>query len=140
MNIETFQRSSLRAASVRPRLLERLHRRRWLLLFVGLPTLIAALYYGLFASDVYVSQSRFVIKAPGQKSMPGGTLASLIQTSGFSGGEQETKEVLDYIRSRDALGDLQKRLNFRVRYEQAGADFLSRFPRPFRSDSFENLF
>ena len=54
----------------------KLHRRRWFLLFVALPTILATIYYGLIASDVYVSQSRFVIKAPGQKSMPTTTPAA----------------------------------------------------------------
>lgn len=117
-----------------------LRRHRWFALIVVLPTLLAALYYGLIASDIYVSQSRFVIKAPGQKSVPGGTLASLIQTSGFGGGEQETKEVLDYIRSRAALNALEKDVKFRSRYERRQIDPLSRFPQPFHDNSFENLY
>ena len=140
MNIESFHRASLRSASPKPAIAARLYQRRWFLLVVAIPTLVAALYYGVIASDVYVSQSRFVIKAPGQKSMPTATLANLIQTSGFTGGEQETKEVLDYIRSRDALADLQRQMNVSARYQNAGADFLSRFPRPFREASFENFF
>jgi capsular polysaccharide transport system permease protein len=140
MNIESVQGATERATVAKPGLSAVLHRRRWFLVFVVLPTLLASLYYGLVASDVYVSQSRFVIKAPGQKSMPSATLANLIQTSGFVGGEQETKEVLDYVRSRDALTDLQRQMNFRARYENSGADFLSRFPRPFHEPTFENLF
>lgn len=140
MNIEIFPTASLRAVRTKPAVFAELKRRRWFLLFVVFPTLLATVYYGLIASDVYVSQSRFVIKAPGQKSMPTGTLANLIQTSGFVGGEQETKEVLDYVRSRDALSDLQRQMDVRARYQNAGADFLSRFPRPFRDPSFENLF
>jgi capsular polysaccharide transport system permease protein len=140
MNIEIFPTASLRAVRTKPAVFAELKRRRWFLLFVVLPTLLATVYYGLIASDVYVSQSRFVIKAPGQKSMPTGTLANLIQTSGFGGGEQETKEVLDYIRSRNALADLQRQMNVRALYEESGADFLSRFPRPFRERSFEGLF
>lgn len=140
MNIETFPTASLHSVRTKPAVLAELKRRRWFLLFVVLPTLLATLYYGFIASDVYVSQSRFVIKAPGQKSMPTGTLANLIQTSGFVGGEQETKEVMDYIRSRDALADLQRQMNVRALYGDAGADFLSRFPRPFRERSFEGLF
>ena len=140
MNIENFHSAPLRVATKEPLLMGKLRRLRWFWLFVMLPTCLAAIYYGVFASDVYVSQSRFVIKAPGQKSVPTGTLANLIQTSGFAGGEQETKEILDYIRSRDALADLQRQTNFRALYENAGADFGSRFPRPFRDDSFENLF
>jgi capsular polysaccharide transport system permease protein len=140
MNIETFPTTSLRAVRTKPAIFAELKRRRWFMLFVVLPTLLATIYYGLIASDVYVSQSRFVIKAPGQKSMPTGTLANLIQTSGFVGGEQETKETMDYIRSRDALADLQRQMNVRNLYENAGADFLSRFPRPFRERSFEGFF
>src|SRR5690349_3453425 len=136
MNIESLHIASLRSPAPRRALLEKVYRRRWLLLFVVLPTLLATVYYGLIASDVYVSQSRFVIKAPGQKSMPTGTLANLIQTNGLTGGEQETKEVMDYIRSRAALSDLQRQMNIRARYENAGADFLSRFPRPFHEASF----
>jgi capsular polysaccharide transport system permease protein len=140
MNIETFHHASLREPRTRSALRAKLWRHRWLLLFVVLPTLMGALYFGFIASDVYVSQSRFVIKAPGQKTMPSTTLANLIQTNGFGGGEQETKEVLDYLGSRTALADLQRQMDVRARYQNAGADFLSRFPKPFREPSFENLF
>lgn len=140
MNIETFERAALRASAPRRGIFEQLYRRRWFLLFVVAPTLVATIYYGFIASDVYVSQSRFVIKAPGQKPMPTGSLASLISTGGFSGGEQETKEVLDYVRSRDALADLQRQINIRARYENAGGDFLARFPKPFHQPTFENLY
>jgi capsular polysaccharide transport system permease protein len=107
---------------------------------VGLPTLLAAVYYGMIASDVYVSESRFVIKSPGQKGPQTMTLASIVQTTGLGGGQEQAKEVLDYIRSRDALNDLQNSLNVKTMYSARGADFLSRFPRPFREASFENLF
>lgn len=140
MNIESFHSDALRAPKIRSRTLARLRRHRWFLLFVAVPTFLAAVYYGAIASDVYVSQSRFVIKAPGQKSIGTSTLANLIQTTGFGGGEQETKEILDYLRSRDALADLQRQMNVKERYEREGADFLSRFPRPFREPSFENLY
>jgi len=140
MNVENFHSASLRATKVRPAFAVKLRRWRWRLLFVGLPTLVAFVYYGLIASDIYVSQSRFVIKAPGQKTMPTTTLANLIQTSGLSGGEEETKEVLDYIRSRTAVADLQSQIDVRSRYEGPGVDFLSRFPRPFEQPSFENFY
>ena len=140
MNIESFHRTSLRVAAPKSGLIARLHKWRWMLLFVGLPTFLAAFYNGVIASDVYVSQSRFVIKAPGQKTIPTGTIANLIQTSGLGGGEQETKEVLDYIRSRNALADLEHQMNVRAAFQEAGADFFSRFPQPFHDPSFENLF
>jgi capsular polysaccharide transport system permease protein len=117
-----------------------IHRHRWLALFVGLPTLLGMVYYGLIASDVYTSESRFVIKSPGQKGMQTTTLASLIQTTGFSSGKDQTQEVLEFIQSRDALKALDAKIGVRKRYSDRGADFLSRFPKPFRDASFENLF
>jgi hypothetical protein len=44
-----------------------LKKRRWFVIFVILPSFFAAVYYGLFASDIYVSEARFVIKSPDQK-------------------------------------------------------------------------
>ena len=113
---------------------------RWFALFVGLPTLLAILYYGFIATSVYVSQSTFVIKSPSQKATPSLSLANIVQTSGLSGGQAQTKEILQYIRSRNALRDLEQQTNIRAKFSDADIDFLSRFPRPFRLPSFENLY
>lgn len=117
-----------------------LQKRRWFLLTVILPTLLAALYYGLIASDVFISESRFVIKSPDQKRSQVSTLANLVQTSGLSGGQEQTNEVLTYVRSRDALSALEKDVDVRNKFATSKADFLSRFPLPFSDGSFESLF
>ena len=115
-------------------------KRRWFLLAVVLPTLLAALYYGLIASDIYISESRFVIKSPDQKRGQTSTLANLVQTTGLSGGQEQTNEVLTYVRSRDALKALQKAVDIRGKFSTPEADALSRFPQPFSDRSFESLF
>jgi capsular polysaccharide transport system permease protein len=140
MNVSTIDHETLREVVRKSRKQHWLIKHRWLALFVGVPTLLAAVYYGLIASPIYVSESSFVIKTPGQKSMPSLSLANLVQTSGFTGGQEQTKEVLQYIRSRNALGDLEKQTNIREKYSSRGADFLSRFPQPFHDGSFENLY
>jgi len=117
-----------------------LKKRRWFLLMVALPTLLAALYYGLIASDIYVSESRFVIKSPDQKRSQMSTLANLVQTAGLSSGQEQTSEVLTYARSRDALKALEEKVNIRAKFSTPKADFLSRFPQPFADRSFESLF
>lgn len=119
---------------------EWLKKRRWFLLLVALPTMLAALYYGLIASDIFVSESRFVIKSPDQKRSQTSTLANLVQTTGLSGGQEQTNEVLTYVRSRDALRALEKNANIRDKFATSQADFLSRFPQPFSDNSFESLF
>lgn len=110
------------------------------MLMVALPTLVAALYYGLIASDVYISESRFVIKSPDQKRAQTSTLANLVQTTGLSGGQEQTNEVLTYVRSRDALRALEKGAAVQEKFATSQADILSRFPVPFSDNSFESLF
>lgn len=117
-----------------------LKKRRWFILFVIVPTLLAALYYGFVASEVYISESRFVIKSPNQKQSQMSTLANLVQTTGMSGGQEQTNEVLTFVRSRNALKELEKNPNIRNQYAGRGADLLSRFPGPMSDSSFESLF
>lgn len=140
MNISVVDREMLREVVVKSRRQRWPLKHRWLVIFVALPTLLASLYYGLIASDVYVSQSTFVIKSPNQKGTPTLSLANLVQTTGLSGGQEQTKEVVQYIRSRDALNDLQKATKIREKFSYSGADFLSRFPGPFQDASFESLY
>lgn len=115
-------------------------RQRWFILLVVLPVLASTIYYGFIASDIYVSEARFVIKSPDQKRSTSSTLANLIQTTGLSAGEEQTNEVLDYVRSRNALGDLSKTINVRAAFARPEADWLSGYPPVFRRDSFESLY
>lgn len=115
-------------------------KRRGFLLAVVLPTLLAGIYFGLIASDIYISESRFVIKSPDQKRGQVSTLANLVQTTGLSGGQEQTNEVLTYVRSRDALKALEKTVDVRGKFSTSQADFLSRFPQPLSDSSFESLF
>jgi capsular polysaccharide transport system permease protein len=117
-----------------------LRKRRWVVLLVFVPTVVAGLYYGLVASDIYVSESRFVIKAPNQKQPQLSTIANLIQTTGLSTGQEQTNEILDYVRSRGALADLSRSVDVRGKFMSPAADLFSRYPAPFVSDRFENLF
>jgi capsular polysaccharide transport system permease protein len=140
MNVTTIDHDTLRRVMRRSRARDRLRRHRWFALFVVLPTAAAAVYYGAIASPIYVSQSTFVIKSPGQKAMPTVSLANLVQTTGLSSGQEQTKEVLQYIRSRSAVRDLEAQIAARTRFSDRGADFLSRFPRPFSDSSFESFY
>ena len=115
-------------------------KRRWFLLFVVAPTLLAAIYYAFIAADVYTSESRFVIKSPDQKKAQVSSLANLIQTTGLSGGQEQTNEVLAFVKSRDALTALEKGPGIRTRLASPNGDVLSRFPQPFHQNTFEDLF
>ena len=140
MNISTVDHETLRRVLAKSRRQSWMFKHRWLALFVGLPTLLAAVYYSLIASPIYNSESVFIIKSPGQKAVPSLSLANLIQTGGLSAGQEQTKEVLEYIRSRSAVRDLEAQTNVQIRFSGRGADFLSRFPRPFGDSSSEGFY
>lgn len=129
-----------RASSKRVKALDALQRWRWLALFVGLPTALASLYWGVFAADIYVSESRFVIKAPERKANSAGALGSLLQTTGLGSGADQANEILGYMRSRSALSDLSKRVDVRGAFSSSEADIFGRFPLIYQSDTFEDLY
>lgn len=122
------------------KLVEKSRRNPWFLLGVVLPVLLSAIYYFGTASGQYVSESRFVVKSPNQRSAQVTSIANLIQTTGLSGGQEQSNQVIDYVRSRSALEVLEKELSVRDLYGHNRIDFLSRFPRPWETSSFEDLF
>ncbi|APA88933.1 hypothetical protein BJG93_27020 [Paraburkholderia sprentiae WSM5005] len=105
-------------------------------LTVVLPTTIAVVYFGLIASDVYVSESRFVVRSP-QKQTQSTVVGALLQGTGFSRAQDDTYAVVAYIQSRDALKELNKANYIADAYGNHG-DFVSHFSRSF-DDSFEAL-
>ncbi|MEM7688707.1 MAG: capsule biosynthesis protein [Pseudomonadota bacterium] len=123
-----------------PHLTARLKRMRWFAIFVLLPSLLAALYYGFVAADIYVSESRFVIKAPDRPKSATGSLGSLLQGSGLTNGQEQSNEIIGFLRSRDALAQLSESVDIRAAYASEEADFLSRYPMITQSDTFESLY
>lgn len=115
-------------------------RNPWFLVSVVLPVLLSTVYYFGIASPQYVSESRFVIKAPNQRSAQTTSFANLIQSTGLSGGQEQSNQVIDFVRSRSALSVLDKQLKVREAYGGDDVDFLSRFPRPWQENAFEDLF
>lgn len=113
---------------------------RWFGLFVILPSLLATFYYGVIASDVYVSESRFVIKAPDRQQTSATSLSSLIQSTGLGGGQEQASEILGFLRSRNALAELSERTDVRGAFASPEADWLSGFPLPYQSNTFEDLY
>lgn len=113
---------------------------RWFLIAVVLPVLVSALYFFLVASGQFQSESRFVIKAPNQRSGQISTFANLIQTTGLSAGQEQSEQIIDFVRSRSALQKLVEDLAVKKVYSAAGVDAISRFPAPWQEDAFEELY
>ncbi|MDP3823583.1 MAG: hypothetical protein Q8R33_19100 [Burkholderiales bacterium] len=109
------------------------------LITVALPTLVACLYFGVIASDVYISESRFVVRNPQRQSVTSG-LGSLLQGTGFARSQDDTYSVHDYVLSRDALRELDQQLQVRKAFSSGEIDFINRFPGLSPDDSFEAFF
>jgi len=108
---------------------------RLFLATVVVPTLLAILYFGLIASDVYISESRFIIRSPQQQTIT--SLGAILQGAGLTRSQDDTYTVHDFILSRDALRKLDTQLKLSQSYGEG--DFLSRFPELDMDNSFEAL-
>ena len=105
-------------------------------LTVLLPTAIALIYFGLIASDQYVSESHFVVRSP-EKQPPMGFGAVLSSVAGFSKSLDDTYSIHDYIRSRDAMLEIDKAIDLRSAY--GSSDWFGRFDPIGLDDSNEAL-
>jgi capsular polysaccharide transport system permease protein len=104
---------------------------------VVMPTACATLYYGLWAAPRYVSEAQFLVtKAAGAKQSG---LDALLKTLGSSQVD-DTSIVIGYLLSRDAVRSIENELPLREIFTRREADLFSRFPRFWRSDSFERLY
>ncbi len=107
-------------------------------LTVLVPTSLAIVYYGLIASDIYISESRFVVRSPQRQSQTG-LLSSLLSGTGFSRSQDDAYSVHDFIKSRDALKALDEQLGLRKKFSSSDVDFINRFGAIDRDNSFEAL-
>ena len=74
---------------------------------VCIPLLFAVVFFGLIASDVYVSESRYVVHSQGKQAPSG--LASLLIGADIGGlGGGEAAAAADFMVSRDAMKELNK--------------------------------
>lgn len=120
--------------------LPRLRRFNWLFVCtVILPTILAILYFGLIASEIYISESRFVIRSS-ERSASSSSVSSLLTMGTGASSSRDEYSVQDYILSRDALQNLDASLKFREIFTNPAIDFINRFPGiQWWRDSFEDL-
>ncbi len=107
------------------------------LIAVAIPTVLAVWYFGAFASDVYVSEARFLVRNPQRQQTSG--IGALLQGTALSRAQDDTYSVHDFIRSRDALREIDERIGFSEAYSQSLIDAVNRFPGLYPDESFEAL-
>jgi len=110
---------------------------RLFLLTVALPTTLAVVYFGFIASDVYLSESRFVVRSPDRQVATG--LGALLKGAGFSRAQDDSYTVHDYALSRDALKEINDKLAIGKAFASRDVDMISRFGGLDFDNSFEAL-
>jgi len=118
--------------------LRSLLKNRLFLITTAIPTLLAVLYFGLIAADVYISEARFVVRSPERQTTS--PLGLILKGAGISRAQDDAFVVQDYIVSRDAMITLEMELNIKAAYSRPHGDFLSRFPGLDWDDSLENFY
>ena len=107
-------------------------------LAVILPTACGIVYFGFLASDVYISEAKFVVRSPEKTSASG--LGVLLKSAGFSNAGDEIYAARDFVESRDALRNLNRAGSFERAYERPSVSYFDRFGSFITGQSFENLF
>jgi capsular polysaccharide transport system permease protein len=102
--------------------------RRWrtmsAFLLIVMPMIAASVYYGLFASDQYVSEIRFSVRGKETQTADAlGMLAGFPVTQSLS----DSYVVADYIKSRELLDELSLSINLRALYSRQNIDWWARF-------------
>ena len=95
------------------------------LVVVALPTLLAVLYFGMLAQDVYVSESRILVRSPAKPDTS--PLGSVLGTANIGGATEESNAVREFLGSRDALKQIDKDGYVRAAYGDSGIFFIDRF-------------
>lgn len=105
---------------------------------VALPTVISVLYFGIFSSDVYVSESRFIVRSPDKPAVSG--IGLLLKGAGFSNAGDEMFAAQSYVVSRDALHALDRNGAFRKSYSSHSISIFDRVDPLGIGGSFEQLY
>lgn len=104
--------------------------------FIGLPTLVAALYLWGFATDTYESVSLFSIQAA--ENRPNVAMESLIGIAGVSSTGRDTLAARDFVLSREMMNHLEDEIGIFEHYRSPSVDFFSRLaPDASKEEAFE---
>jgi capsular polysaccharide transport system permease protein len=94
------------------------------LITVLVPTVCAIFYYGVIASDTYISEAHFAVHTQSQQALP--SLSSLIKGGDIATSGIEGKAVRDYVKSRDALTALNAQGRVAAIYSRPQIDIFNR--------------
>lgn len=105
---------------------------------VVFPTLTSLVYFSFFASDIYISESKFLIRGPEPNVSP---LSGLLGGQGVGTAFSDTNGLLQFFGSRESLKALEESLSLRSSFSSDSIDRFSRYRGfSFSSGTFEDLY
>jgi capsular polysaccharide transport system permease protein len=105
---------------------------------IGLPTIIAVIYFLGLAASRYESVSTFVVRSPSAASVS--EIASLVQGTGIITSPDDAYIVGEYMRSRDAMQDLIDNNGLLAVFHRSGWDPAWATPGTFWRSNKERLY
>ena len=110
------------------RRLRRWMKKRAFITALVVPTVLAFVYFLVFASPMYVSHASFAVRSADASSSSGLDIASMfLRTSGFTGNDAYI--INDYIQSLDLAQDIDRELELVKHYSSRDHDLISRLWR-----------
>jgi capsular polysaccharide transport system permease protein len=110
----------------------------WFWAIVGLPTLLAGVYFFGIASDLYASEVKFLVRGPAKA--PSSAFSAMLSSAAGAAVSEDTHAVHQYLLSRDAVRRLEREDDLRALLSRPEGDLISRFPGiMFWRDDFEAL-
>jgi len=110
------------------------------LFIVVIPNLLSVIYFGLIASDIYVSDSAFIVHNSNSESKSGSEMPSLFSKLSATGSTVDYGTVIEtYLTSSDALLAINKEMNLRSLASSKEIDIVNRFDPLGINNSNENL-
>ena len=106
-------------------------------LIVLLPSVASILYFGFWASDVYISESKFLVRSPQQQPQAG--IGGILSSIGVSNSGPDGYVVANYIKSLDAMMAVDKKTDLKKLFTSGKVDLFSRFASFYPNESYERL-
>jgi capsular polysaccharide transport system permease protein len=111
----------------------------WFWAIVGVPTLLAGVYFFAIASDQYMSEVKFLVRGPAKQSQ--NPLSTMLSSPAVAAVTEDTYAVHEYLLSRDSVRRLERENDLRTLLGRPEGDLISRFPGVmFWRQDFESLY
>lgn len=107
-------------------------------LIVLLPSAASIIYFGFWASDVYISESKFLVRSP-QQQQPQSGIGGILSSIGVSNSGPDGYVVANYIKSLDAMMAVNKKVDLKQLFTSGNVDVFSRFASFNFNESYERL-